>query len=104
MSYDDENASIEHILPQSYDDQWDIDDNKAQRLIWRLGNTCLLEKRLNRDLKNASFEQKKAVYANSAYLYARRIAEDYSQWNENSIVRVQSEMAKAALSIWRVQD
>lgn len=60
VQFDDENASIEHVLPQNYDERWDIDDEKAARLLWRLGNTCLLEKRYNRDLKNAGFEAKKA--------------------------------------------
>ncbi len=102
VQFDDENASIEHVLPQNYDERWDIDDEKAARLLWRLGNTCLLEKRYNRDLKNAGFEAKKAVYAESSYYYAQRIAEDFSRWDENAIVRRQKEMAKAAVSIWKV--
>ncbi len=102
VQFDDENASVEHILPQNYDEQWDVDDEKAARLLWRLGNTCLLEKRFNRDLKNAGFKEKKAIYAESSYYYAQRIAEDFSQWDENSIVRLQKEMAKAATSIWKV--
>lgn len=102
VQFDEENASIEHVLPQNYDEQWDIDDEKAARLLWRLGNTCLLERRYNRDLKNAGFEEKKAVYAKSSYYYAKRIAEDFSRWDENAIVRMQKEMAKAAVSIWKV--
>ena len=102
VQFDEENASIEHVLPQNYDERWDIDDEKAARLLWRLGNTCLLERRYNRDLKNAGFEEKKAVYAKSSYYYAKRIAEDFSRWDENAIVRMQKEMAKAAVSIWKV--
>lgn len=102
VQYDDENASVEHILPQNYDEQWSIDDEKAARLMWRLGNTCLLEKRLNRNLKNFGFAEKKAVYAQSSYYYARKIAEDVTQWDENVIVRMQKEMAKAAVSIWKM--
>lgn len=102
VQYDDENASVEHILPQNYDEQWNIDDEKAGRLMWRLGNTCLLEKRLNRNLKNFGFAEKKAFYAQSSYYYARKIAEDVTQWDENVIVRRQKEMAKAAVSIWKM--
>lgn len=101
VQFDDENASVEHVLPQSYDEQWDIDDEKAVRLLWRLGNTCLLERRLNRDIKNANFEEKKVVYAKSSFYYARKIADEESEWTENSIVRQQREMAKAAVSIWK---
>ena len=102
VQFDDENASIEHVLPQNYDERWNIDDEKATRLLWRLGNTCLLEKRYNRDLKNAGFEEKKAVYAKSSYYYAQRIAEEFLRWDESAIVRRQKEMAKAAVSIWKV--
>ena len=103
VQYDDENASVEHILPQKYEnEEWDIDDEKASRLMWRLGNTCLLERKLNRDIKNGSFSEKKAVYAQSSYYYARKIAEDIQNWNEGAIVKQQKEMAKAAVSIWKI--
>ena len=102
VSMDDENASIEHVLPQNYSEEWGIDDEKAQRMITRLGNTCLLERKVNKDLQNAGFETKRAAYAKSAYYFARKISEDNDQWTEKSIVRLQKEMAKAAVSIWRV--
>ena len=102
VQFDDENASIEHILPQKYEnDEWNIDDEKASRLMWRLGNTCLLERKLNRDIKNGSFIEKKAVYAQSSYYFARRIAEEIQDWNESTIIKQQKEMAKAAVSIWK---
>ncbi len=102
VKYDDDNASVEHILPQNYDEDWNFDDEKASRLMWRLGNTCLLERRLNRDLKNASFDEKRSVYETSSYYYAKKIAEDYVQWSEIAILKLQKEMAKAAVSIWKL--
>ena len=33
---------------------------------------------------------------------ARRIAEEFDQWSEKAIVKQQKEMAKAAVSIWRI--
>lgn len=101
VQFDDENASIEHILPQNYDDQWGVDEEKAPRLIGRLGNMCLLERNINRDLQDTSFETKKMAYSKSAFYYAKRISEE-GVWNENSIVKLQKEMAKAAVSIWKV--
>ena len=102
VQYDDENASIEHVLPQNYDETWDIDEAKAPRLVGRLGNMCLLERSVNRDLQDAPFEVKKSAYAKSSYYYAHRISEEEPQWNENSIMRFQKEMAKAAVSIWKI--
>jgi len=101
VKYDDENASIEHVIPQLYDENWNVDEDKASRLIFRLGNTCLLEKQLNRELQNDSFDDKKKVYARSKYYYAGRIAEE-SSWDEDKIIKYQSEMAHTVSSIWHV--
>ena len=102
IRFNDENASIEHILPQDPEDAWDIDETKVRRLVYRLGNTCLLERRFNQEIQNAGFEDKKAVYSKSKFYYAHLIAEEYSSWDESTIIRLQREMATAAASIWRV--
>lgn len=102
VQYDDENASIEHILPQNYDERWGVDEDKAPRLVGRLGNTCILEREINRKLQDAPFDVKKQAYGESKYYYAHKISEEESVWNENSIIRFQKEMAKAAASIWKL--
>lgn len=98
----EDEASIEHILPQNYDASWKIDDEKASHLINRLGNMCLLERKLNRDIQNASFAEKKSVYEHSAYKSARDIWEQYEEWTEDSIIKNQKKMAMAAKSIWKL--
>ena len=103
VAFDDESATIEHILPQGYDSTWNIDEDKADRLVNRLGNLCLLERKLNKELQNAPYSVKREVYPKSAYLYAPKIAENYPVWDESSIRSRQAEMAKAAVSIWRVE-
>jgi len=100
VTLDDDNATVEHILPQNFDESWPIDESKASRLIYRLGNTCLLEKKLNRSIQNANFAEKKAIYATSSYYYAKKIAEDINDWNESEIIKIQKGMARAACSIW----
>ena len=102
VQYNDENASVEHILPQNYDENWGIEEDKAPRFLWRLGNTCLLERKLNRDIKNATFQEKQEAYAKSSFYYAQKISNDFTQWNENTIVKLQKELAKAATSIWSI--
>lgn len=101
VSYNDEDATIEHILPQNADESWAMDEDKQQQLVFRLGNTCLLEKKLNMGLKNGSFDEKKKVYAQSSYLDAQTIA-SYEDWNENRIVNRQNKMAHVAVNIWKV--
>ena len=102
VRFDDETVSIEHIYPQNPTDKWELDESKMQRFVFRLGNICLLEKGLNRDLQNASFKEKVPVYQKSSYYYAKKISSDYDDWTDSSIVKLQSEMASAAVSIWRV--
>ena len=98
---DEEDASIEHILPQAYDENWEIDETKAIRLINRLGNLCLLEKSLNQNIQNARYEDKLEAYNNSSYLSATQIYENYHDcWNEESIISRQKRMARVAKTIW----
>ena len=102
VQFDDDTVSIEHVYPQNPDDKWTLDENKMQRYVYRLGNMCLLEKRLNRDLQNADFSMKKAVYSSSSYYYAKKNGDEVEQWDESIIVRFQSEQAMSAVTIWRV--
>lgn len=102
VRFDDENVSIEHIYPQNPTDEWNLDESKMQRFLFRLGNICLLEKGLNRDVQNAVFSDKVSIYKKSSYYYAKKISLDYTEWNDSSIIKLQSEMANAAVSIWKV--
>lgn len=99
VNYTDEDASIEHILPQNADENWNIDEEKQKLMATRIGNICLLEKRLNTNLQNSSFQEKKKVYAQSSYLDAKSIAEK-EDWTEDEIVNRQRKMAHLAVSIW----
>ena len=101
VNFNDDDATIEHILPQNADECWDMDEEKQLQLVFRLGNTCLLEKKLNIGLKNGSFEEKRKAYALSSYIDAQMIA-GYNEWNENKIVNRQIKMAHAAVNIWRI--
>ena len=102
IRFDDETVSIEHIYPLNANDEWDLDESKMQRFLFRLGNICLLERTLNRDIQNSSFIEKIIVYQKSSLYYAHKIAEDFSEWNDSSIIKLQNEMANAAASIWKL--
>ena len=102
VRFDDENVSIEHIYPQNPTEEWQLDESKMQRFVFRLGNMCLLEKGLNRDIQNSVFADKVDTYKKSSFYYAKKIALDYTEWNDNTIIKLQNEMANAAVSIWRI--
>ena len=73
-----------------------------ERLSGRLGNLCLLEKNLNRDLGNRDYKEKTEVYKRSTFKETAAIAENYSQWNGNAINSRQAKMGKCAKSIWKI--
>jgi len=95
--------TIEHILPQNPSVVWDLDDNEINRSVYRLGNMCLLEKGKNSDSGNDAYEVKKNIFKNSGFATTKSVPEKYEKWTEDSIVSRQKQMAKRALSIWKVQ-
>lgn len=103
VAYYDEDASIEHILPQNADEGWNVDEDKLRQLVFRLGNTCLLERKLNQEIKNDTFDEKRKIYQNSVYLDAKSIAQNKEEWTESDINRRQAKMARVAVNIWKVQ-
>lgn len=100
----DDTNSLEHILPQNPNDSWDIDEFRAEQLVNRLGNLCLLEKSINRDLGNKSYSEKSIVYQTSGYATTSHIPLHYQQWTEKTIVSRQQQMAKHAKGIWKLQN
>ena len=99
--HDDAN-SIEHILPQNPGEEWNIDQYKADQYVNRLGNMCLLDQKVNRQIGNLTYSEKKEKYRLSKFATTRKIPEHYNDWNENTILSRQKQMAKRAVNIWRL--
>lgn len=102
IGFDNDDATIEHILPQNPSEDWHIEESQVVRYVYRIGNICLLERRLNRDLQNETFENKKTIYKQSVYAQTRLLAEHYSEWDEKVIAKRQRLMAKDAVVIWKL--
>lgn len=100
--HDDAN-SIEHILPQNPGEEWNIDQYKADQYVNRVGNMCLLDQKVNRQIGNLTYSEKKEKYRLSEFATTRKIPEHYNDWNENTILSRQKQMAKRAVNIWRLQ-
>ncbi|RFC54195.1 DUF262 domain-containing protein [Brumimicrobium aurantiacum] len=95
--------SIEHIMPENPSEQWDVSDEEILRSKYRLGNLTLLEKSKNNNLKNVLFQEKQEVFRISEFKTTKKLATNYEEWNEDTIIRRQKEMAKRAKSIWKIQ-
>ncbi|ACK67446.1 protein of unknown function DUF262 [Rippkaea orientalis PCC 8801] len=103
--FDFESATynLEHILPQNPSKEWDyIDEAKQDRLIYRLGNITPLETKLNKQLGNSDYSQKRSIYQQSDFKITQAIAEHYDTWNDQKIESRQQQLAKLAVGIWRI--
>lgn len=101
--YELDSGTIEHILPESYPDDWhdDFNEDEFEKNIYMLGNMTLLESRKNnKDAADKSYEEKKKVYLHSNYFITKSITAP--EWNPRAIKHRQASMAKTSTGIWKI--
>lgn len=104
IPYDSDIYTIEHILPESPDENWNqFSDEEINRSIFRIGNLTLLEKNLNRDIENSSYEVKKPIFLKSNSKITQKLSRENDSWTESKIISRQKELAKNAKSVWKIQ-
>ncbi|NVJ67102.1 MAG: DUF262 domain-containing protein [Gammaproteobacteria bacterium] len=94
-------GTIEHILPENASRAWQADFpvNIQEEFLYRLGNYCLLESSINRDIGNLPFAEKMPHYNSSDYSLANQL--NYEKWNPQNLNRRQNELSRIACHIWR---
>lgn len=90
--------NLEHVLPLQ-SQGWGVDDETARSVQRALGNMALLPAALNAQIGDASFEEKKAAYAQCDYLLTKSIA-DKVEWGPEQIRERQRELASLAVRTW----
>ncbi|OCQ93177.1 hypothetical protein AMR42_12310 [Limnothrix sp. PR1529] len=97
----EESFSIEHILPESPEQDWldDFTDAQITDMVYRLGNLTPLEPPLNRQIGNRPYAIKRDVYPTSAYRLTQEILAE--EWTPNALANRQKQLAKRAVHIWR---
>lgn len=104
IPYDSDIYTIEHILPENPNNDWhQFSDEEINRSIFRIGNLTLLEKSLNKDVENSSFEIKKQYLIKSNSKLTQKICQENETWTESKIISRQKELARYAKSVWRIQ-
>ena len=101
--FEESSATIEHILPENPNEHWGafFEQDEQENYIYRLGNYSILEAKLNkRYAANASFEEKKEVYAQSQYQLSRQLTQD--EWTPHTLKRRQEQLAQYAAAIWKI--
>ncbi|WP_425077903.1 DUF262 domain-containing protein [Psychroserpens sp. S379A] len=105
INSESDNYTIEHILPESADENWgDFNNEQVNRSIYRLGNLALIENKLNLEAGTKPYSDKKEIFKKSNCHSTNSIPQDYNDWNENKVSARQRELAKLAKSIWRIQE
>jgi uncharacterized protein with ParB-like and HNH nuclease domain len=100
--YEDNPATIEHILPENAGDEWvaDFPVSIQESLVYRLGNYTLLEDDKNRACGTKNFEAKKAIYQTSQYTMTKQIVA--AHWTPNTLDNRQTRLADYASTSWRL--
>ncbi len=100
--FSDSTFTIEHILPENYDEAWNEKfSNEANKYIYRLGNYTLLEEKRNRQIGNKAFHEKKEVYSTSQFKLTNNEL-NFDDWNIQTLNAYQNKLARYARAIWKV--
>ena len=102
---DTDPATIEHILPENPNDEWDEDFDHARwdASVYRIGNLTLLESATNRSIGNAAYLDKVVAYGRSRYALSKNIPEMApEQWTPELLEERQRRLAARAVHLWRV--
>jgi hypothetical protein len=80
-----------------------FDERQWNQCVYRLGNLTLLEPQKNRDIGNATFDQKTEEYTTSRYVTTKSLGENPPElWTAEAIRERQRRMARRAAHVWRV--
>lgn len=105
FDYTSDKYSIEHILPENPAETWAaFTDEQFDRFVYRIGNLTPLEARVNRDIGNRSYEEKRGMYVQSGFEITRRVAADHLEWTPERIASRQEWLASQATAIWRLPE
>jgi len=97
---DKDSMTLEHVLPLNPEGRWpQFTDEEVRTYAKRIGNLCLLPKKLNKSLENFDQKTKYEVYKTAPYVLTSQIA-DAGVWNVAAICKRQAGLAQLALKAW----
>lgn len=98
---DDSAINLEHIMPESPCDGWNLSQQDLDTYCKRIGNLALLQADRNNKIGNQVFSEKKDVYKKSTFLLTSQIA-DLDKWDAQSIEHRQKVLADIAVLTWPI--
>ena len=103
MDYEDNPATIEHILPENPDTEWSLEFpiTIQENYIYRLGNYTLCRRRQESRLRHQEFSRKKA-YLSYQSICAIEKYKRLTYGHPITLDRRQVRLADVATSVWRL--
>jgi len=100
---DSPSYTIEHVLPQSPEDGWDaFNDRDLENFVYRLGNMVMLEARMNKDIGNQPYADKRPALQQSSMHLTQKLAEENNEWIPGRLDARQKQLANLATTVWRI--
>ncbi len=101
-NFEDETATIEHILPENPSLEWNnfFSPEEQENYIYRLGNFTLLESSKNNECGVKPFNDKQLIYQTSQYEMTKQI--DYQDWTVSQVRSRQEKLAQIAKTVWKI--
>ncbi len=103
INYVFSNITVEHILPQKFDANWNVDENEAEAYKHTIGNLTLTAKEYNSSYSNKSFIDKKKEMDKDEYWFNRSIMEK-ENWTINDIRERSNMLYKKFKEIWNFEN
>jgi uncharacterized protein with ParB-like and HNH nuclease domain len=102
---------IEHIMPKNPGQWWNHvqNDERYENYLWKLGNLLILEKDINKEIKNLDYGKKYKNTSNLGYSNSKlklpaattQFLDTKGKWNFDSIIKRQKYLAKKyACNVW----
>lgn len=98
LNNDNMQVNIEHIMPEE-NQLWPETSEYHDDYLWRLGNLTLLSGKLNKQISNKPFKEKKKQYKNSVIALNKEL-DNFTEWNKSTIEERQERLAELAMMIW----
>ncbi len=94
-------VNLEHVIPKTPHQKWNIDQDTHRAYVKRLGNLAIMSTKLNSEIGNSSFDTKKKYYSQSNFELTKSIG-NHDTWTPESISERQKELAELAVQTWKI--